>query len=120
MQHSQLLHNILEKSCAIKHKTRLKSVITAVESVMLGANLGVTSMGRHMEKDIKPKNKIKEIDYLLNNGHLHNERFNIYKAMNAWIIGQERLLFIAIDWSSIVAHEQHLLRASIIRKGRSI
>jgi len=30
------------------------------------------------------------------------------------------LLFIAIDWSSIVAHQHHLLRASIIRKGRCI
>ncbi len=120
MQQTELLHTILQKSRAVGHKTRLKSVITAVESVMSGANLDLTSMGRHMNKAIKPKSKIKEIDYLLSNGHLHRERLFIYKAVNEWVIGQEKILFIAIDWSSIVAHEQHLLRASIIRKGRSI
>jgi hypothetical protein len=73
-----------------------------------------------MNKEIKPKSKIKEIDYLLGNGHLHKERLFIYKAINEWVIGQEKLLFIAIDWSSIVAHQHHLLRASIIRKGRCI
>lgn len=120
MQQAELLHNILEKSGAVGHKVRLKSVITAVESVMNGANLGLTSMGRHMLKAIKPKSKIKEIEYLLGNGHLHRERQLIYKAVNEWVIGQEKILFIAIDWSTIVAHKQHLLRASLIRKGRSI
>ncbi|WP_367608243.1 IS4 family transposase [Legionella sp. W05-934-2] len=120
MQHTELLHNILDKSGAIQHKGRLKSVMTAVSSVMSGANLDLTSMGRYMNKEIKPKSKIKEIDYLLSNGHLHKERLFIYKAINEWVIGQEKLLFIAIDWSSMVAHQHHLLRASIIRKGRCI
>lgn len=120
MQHTELLHNILDKSGAIQHKGRLKSVMAAVSSVMSGANLDLTSMGRHMNKEIKPKSKIKEIDYLISNGHLHRERTRIYKSINEWIIGQEKLLFIAIDWSSIVAHQSHLLRASIIRKGRCI
>lgn len=118
MQHTELLHNLLEKSGAIQHKGRLKSLMTAVSSVMNGANLSLTSMGRHISKEIKPKSKIKEVDYLLSNGHLHRERTSIYKAVNEWVIGQEKLLLIVIDWSSIVAHQQHMLRASIIRKGR--
>lgn len=71
MQHTELLHNILEKAGTIQHMGRLKSVLNAVESVMSGANLDLTSLGRHMNKEIKPKSKIKEIDYLLSNGHLH-------------------------------------------------
>jgi hypothetical protein len=118
MQHTELLHNLLEKSGAIKHKGRLNSLMTAVSSVMNGANLSLTSMGRHVGKDIKPKSKIKEIDYLLGNGSLHRERLPIYKAVNEWVIGQEKILLIVIDWSSIVAHQHHMLRASIIRKGR--
>jgi len=82
MQHTELLYSILEKSGAIKHKGRLKSVMAAVSSVMSGANLDLTSMGRYMNKEIKPKSKIKEIDYLLGNGHLHKERLFIYKAIN--------------------------------------
>jgi hypothetical protein len=120
MQQTELLHNILENSGSVKHKTRLKSLVIAVESVLNGANLALTSLGRHLNKNIKPKSKIKEVDYLLNNGQLHRERILIYKAINEWIIGQEKLLFIAIDWSSIVAHKHHLLRASLICKGRSM
>lgn len=120
MQHTELLHNILEKSQAVKHKTRLKSLMSAVSGVLNGSDLSLTSLGRHMPKFIKPRSKIQEINYLLGNGHLHRERILIYKAINAWVIGHEKLLFIAIDWSSIVAHEQHLLRASIICKGRAV
>jgi hypothetical protein len=120
MQHTGLLHNILENSGVVKHKTRLKSLTVAVDSLMNGANLDLTSIGRHLAKNIKPKSKIKEVDYLLSNGHLHRERIHIYKAVNEWFIGHEKLLFIAIDWSSIIAHQQHLLRASLICKGRSI
>lgn len=120
MQQTELLHNILEKSGAVRHKGRLRSIMVAVESVLLGAHLDLTSLGRHMNKEIQPKSKIKEIDYLLSNGHLYRERVLIYKAINEWVIGEEKRLFIVIDWSSIVAHEQHLLRASLIRKGRAI
>jgi hypothetical protein len=120
MQQTALLHTILENSGAVKHKTRLKSLTTAVQSVLNGANLALTSIGRHINKPIKPKSKIKEVDYLVNNGHLHRERIYIYKAINEWLIGQEKILFIAIDWSSIIAHQQHLLRASLICKGRSM
>lgn len=120
MQHTELLHNILEKSGAIQHKGRLKSLMIAVSSVMHGASLSLTSMGRNLGKAIKPKSKIKEIDYLLSNGLLHRERLPIYRAVSEWVIGQEKILLIVIDWSSIVAHQQHLLRASIIRKGRCV
>jgi len=120
MQHTELLHTILKKSGAIKHKGRLKSVMTAVESVMNGANLDLTSLGRKMNKKIQAKSKIKEIDYLLSNSYIYKERLFIYKAINEWVIGDEQRLFIAIDWSSIVPHEFHLLRASLIRKGRAV
>jgi len=87
MQQTELLHSILKNAGAVQHKTRLKSVMTAVEAVMNGGSLALTSMGRHVSKSIKPKSKIKEIDYLLSNGHLHSERIHIYKAVNAWFIG---------------------------------
>lgn len=120
MQHTELLHNILEKSQVVKHKTRLKSLMSAVSGVLNGSNLSLTSLGRHMPKLIKPRSKIQEINYLLGNGHLHRERILIYKAINEWVISQEKLLFIVIDWSNIIAHEQHLIRASIICKGRAM
>jgi hypothetical protein len=120
MQQIELLHNILEKSGAVKHATRLNALLNVVESVTNGADLNLTSMGRNLNKDITPKAKIKMVDYLLSNPHIYNERLSIYKAINEWIIGEEKLLFIVVDWSSLVAHQQHLIRASLIRKGRAV
>ena len=120
MQHSVLLHNILQESCAVKHKVRLKGLMAAVESVMIGANLSLTSLGRNMRKDIQPGSRINEIDYLLGNGHLLNERSAIYSTLNRWMIRKEKILYIVVDWSSIVAHKEHLLRASLLRKGRCV
>ena len=120
MQHTLLLHTILEKSQAIKHEVRLKSLMLAVGGVLAGSDLSLTGLGRHMPKGIKPRSKIQEINYLLGNGHLRNERLEIYRALNQWMIGEEKQLFIIVDWSPIVAHQHHLLRASLIRKGRSM
>jgi hypothetical protein len=120
MQQVELLHNILEKSGAIKHKVRLTSLLKAIESVTNGADLSLTSMGRHLDKEITQKSKIEMIDYLLSNPHIHRERLSIYKAINRWLIGEGKVLFIVIDWSSLVAHQLHLLRASLLRKGRAV
>lgn len=120
MQHTELLHKILQESQAVKHKTRLNSLMSVVSSVLKGSALSLTSLGRHMPKEIKPRSRIQEVNYLLSNGHLQGERLGIYAAINRWMIGDEKLVFIAIDWSSVVAHEQHVLRASMLRKGRSI
>lgn len=120
MQQSILLHNILKESGAVKHKIRLTSLLNSVESVMKGADLNLTSIGRRLATKTKPKYKIKKIDYLLGNPHINRERFYIYKALNKWIVSEEKLIYIIIDWSTLVAHEQHVLRASLIRKGRAI
>ena len=90
-QQTQLLHKILNESHAIKHKTRLRSVTSAVESVLNGGDLSLTSLGRYMPKSIKPRSKIQEINYLLGNGHLLGERLGIYAAINKWLIGNDKL-----------------------------
>lgn len=53
------------------------SLTIAVESLMNGADLTLTSIGRSLAKEIKPKSKIKEVDYFLSNGHLHRANTNI-------------------------------------------
>jgi hypothetical protein len=120
MQPWLLLHKILENSGAIKHKTRLMSLMHAVNGVLSGAKLSLTSIGRHMEKKIKPRSKIQEMNYLLGNGQLNNEKFAVYRTMTKLLCASRTVLYIAIDWSTVVPHELHLLRASLICKGRSM
>jgi len=120
MQLNTLLHKVLAKSQGIHHKQRLSSVVTAVESVMLGSNLSLTMMGRYMNRAIKPRSKIQTINYLLGNGHLHRERTSLYAAHNTWLCQGMTMHYVLMDWSSLVAHEQHVLRASIVKRGRAM
>ena len=120
MQQMQLLHTLLEKSHAIGHASRRASLLSAVGSVINGANLSLTSMGRYMDKEIKPRSKIHAMDYLLSNGQLHAEIPAIFRTQAKYLCGQTDTLNISVDWSGLVAHKYHLLRASIDMKGNAM
>ncbi len=119
MQPTKLLHKILKKSQAISHAKRQESLLNAVDSVIHGGKLSLTSLGRRLQKGIKPKSKIQAINYLLGNGQLYSERAAIYTAMNQWLLRRKKINML-VDWSSIVVHGYHLLRASVVVKGRSL
>ena len=120
MQPCLLLHKILENSHVIKHKTRQASLVNAVDAILHGGKLSLTSIGRHMTKPIKARSKIQTTNYLLGNGQLYTELPGIYAAITKAICSSRKELFILIDWSSVVPHETHLLRASLVVKGRSM
>jgi hypothetical protein len=119
MKSTALLHNLLKKSQAIKHKTRLTSLLNAVEAVMHGGKLSLSSIGRHMIKPIKTRSKIQTTNYLLGNPKLFNEAPAIYTAVTAALCSGRKEIYILIDWSSVIQHKTHLLRASMVVKGRS-
>ena len=54
-----LLHSFLKKSGTIKHEKRLSSILNSVGSLLNGAKLSLTSIGRHMSGTAKVKHKIK-------------------------------------------------------------
>lgn len=115
-----LLHTQLKKSLPEIHKSRLNSLANGVKCILLGAHLTLTSLGRHKQGNAKVKNKIKSIDYLLGNSHIHAENFSIQKSIAQIIIGEVKFLRIIIDWSSCPDDTQHLLKASLVCKGRSM
>lgn len=121
MQQAELLHKFLEKSSVIEHRCRQKAVGKAVMSVLDTGKLTVTSLGRHMPGNAKVKNKIKTADRLLNNRHLQSERAKIYGDIGRYLLttGNTKAI-VLIDWSPIVNHQYHLLKASICRAGRSV
>ncbi len=50
MQPTKLLHKILKKSQAISHAKRQESLLNAVDSVIHGGKLSLTSLGRRLQK----------------------------------------------------------------------
>lgn len=120
MQHSILLQNLLTKSSAIKHKKRAESVVKAVDSLVHGGKLSLTSIGRNRQDRIQPRSKIQSTNYLLGNYKLNGEVDNIYKAHARSVVGPRKEIDILIDWSTLISGECHLLRASIVCRGRSM
>lgn len=120
MRVEQLLHNQLQKSVGM-HSKRLASLMCAVTARMKERCVTVTGLGRRLRMQIKVKNKIKKIDRLVGNSHLHQEVPSIYKCMAGFILGNIRRPIIIVDWSPLGQGSEHqLLRATIPVGGRAL
>jgi stalled ribosome alternative rescue factor ArfA len=120
MHKLKLLHNVFKKTLSFIHKKRLGALFDAVNALMSGASLTLTSLGRNMHGKAKERHQIRKMDRLLGNANLQNERKPIYKALNKMLISVSKPV-ISVDWSCLsYKDERYLLRASISIKGRSM
>ena len=120
MHATKLLHNVLEKSSAVKHRVRLNSILNAVKSLFRGGKLSLTSIGRHMDGTAKVKNKIKSAYYLLSNGKFYGERLDIYRALSQQLLGGLKEVDVLVDWSPCIHHDNQILKVSVVLHGRSM
>ncbi len=120
MQGLKLLHNHLSSSCPQIHIKRLSSLLTAVNGAVEHGKLSVTGLGRHIRGKAKVKNKIKQVDRLLSNQHLHRERIALYQAQAELLVGNAKEISVVVDWSPCGNRYYQLLRASLLLEGRSL
>lgn len=120
MQADKLLHKLLVESSVIGHEKRLNSLLRAVEGVTHEGKLSLTNIGRHLKSEIKVKNKIKAVDRLLGNQNLMSEREGIYDIVSATLLAGMKEALVLVDWSPCANHENQLLKASVVLKGRSM
>ena len=121
MHARSILDNLLKDVMPQMHSTRRQSVQAAVRSVLDGAMLSVTSVGRGIEPGAFEKHRIKRADRLLSNRHFQNERFALYQAMGRLVLGTIPRPVISVDWSNLGrCKTRYLLRASVAVSGRAI
>ena len=77
-------------------------------------------IGHNRLEEIQPRSKIQSTNYLLGNYKLLFEIDSIYGAHAQSVIGSRKAVDILVDWSTLIAGNCHLLRASIVCKGRSM
>ena len=117
----KVLHKLLFQSVPSIHATRFDVFMAAVQSLTLGANASVTSMGRGLIGKVYDKHKIKRMDRLLSNSHLYQETRAVYTALTQRLLKGLAEPVIAIDWSPLCADQSwQLLRAAIPVGGRSL
>jgi len=120
MRKEILLQNHLKDTFSFMHKKRQCVLFGAVDSLMEGGKLTLTSLGRNFKGKAKERNQIRKMDRLLGNKHLHEEIPHIYKAINAQIMPLTSPV-ICVDWSCLSYSEGiYLLRASLKIHGRSM
>ncbi len=73
MNAKQVLSKCLSLVTPLMHKTRRQSLFSAIESSMSGGTLSVTGLGRNIDNTAKEKHKIKRVDRLCSNAHLHRD-----------------------------------------------
>ena len=121
MKVQTILHNLIKDVTPCMHKVRRCSLTVLVESLVSGADLQVTSLGRHICSETSEKHQIKRSIRLCSNPHLHRARLNIYANMSLRLVGQKKHPIILVDWSDLDPRKQHfLLRASTAVDGRSL
>jgi len=121
MKAQTILHNLIKDVTPNMHKVRRQSLGAMVESLVSGADLQVTSIGRNIDSDTSEKHQIKRSIRLCANPHLHRDILNIYANLTLRLVGQKKHPIILVDWSDLDPRKQHfLLRASTAVDGRSL
>ena len=119
MRAVKTLQQMLRSSLVSIHSARKKSVFWAVCSLVLGARLSLTGLGRSARGRTLTKHNIKRVDRLLQNAKLHAETPVFYRAIAAQLIGGKKHPVIAIDWTG--AGKMHsALVAAVPFDGRAI
>jgi len=121
MKVKTILHNLIEDVTPNMHKIRRKSLNAMVTSLISGAALQVTSLGRNIKSNTSEKHQIKRSTRLCSNPHLHQDIVTIYANLSLRLIGNKQHPIILVDWSDLDPRQHHfLLRASTAVDGRSL
>ncbi len=121
MHTTSVLHNLFSNALPSIHSRSLKAVMVAVDSLARGAKASVTSLGRGLAGETFDKHKIKRMDRLLSNRHLHLECFSIYATLRRTLVNDLPEPIIAVDWSPLCTDQSgQLLRAALPVGGRAL
>jgi len=121
MKVKAILNDLIKDVTPDMHKVRRKSLSASVSSLISGASLSVTSLGRNIESETSEKHQIKRSMRLCSNHHLHDEISDIYLELCLKLIGLQPNPIILVDWSDLDPRKDlFLIRAAVAIDGRSL
>ncbi len=120
MLEQKLCHKFLSNALADTHQKTRDTLEVLVVSLLHGSNLTLSDIGRNIKGEAQVKNKIKRVDRFLGNSLIYEDKLEIYRGMAHAIFRNIKNLYVFVDWSGCNSKERHILRASVMFKGRSI
>ena len=116
-----LLQRWFRRNTTFMHQGRQFAVLAAVEGLLCGGTLTLTHLGRSLRGAAHTKHKIKRVDRLLGNRHLHGECIAVYAALARWLLQGIPRPLIVVDWSDCEpGHEWLMLTAALAVGGRAL
>ena len=113
----KVLHRTVFDSVPSIHQTRGRALAVTVASLLGGAFLTVTALGRGLDSAARTKHNIKRVDRLVSNPHLQRERLSLYRALCHRLCQHLPQPVIIIDWSDIIQQQRiMLIRAALGRR----
>lgn len=120
MRAKQVLQKCLSFSLEAIHALREKSLMQAVDALLIGRRLTLMDMARAWPGAERVRAPLKALDRLLSNPHLHVERESLYTNMARWLLRGPHPV-IVVDWSDLKADKSWcLLRAAVPIGGRTL
>lgn len=114
MRAVEVLQKLLRRSIPSMHRRRLASLTAVMGSALHGGRLTLSALGRHLDSTGAVRHRIKRVDRLLGNPHLHDERLLFYRLLCDLLIGHRRQPILIVDWSDLRPDRSWLLlRASV-------
>ena len=121
MKVDTILNDFVSDVTPNMHQVRRNCLKSVLRSLLYGADLTVTSLGRNISSFTSEKHQIKRSARLLGNHHLHFELTSIYRELSLKLVQDTSRPIILVDWSDLdERHANFLLRASIAVDGRSL
>lgn len=111
------IQKILEKSLSVTHQKRAESAISLASSLLDGAALTVTSLGRFISGNALEKSRIHRADAIIGNGLLNRDKLIITRSLVECFFSRRPTLYILVDWSGCCSNERYILQASIANNG---
>lgn len=117
----KLLHKWMGDALPELHQARLNALFAGVEGLLRGRCLWLSEVGRHVSGRVDERHKIKRVDRLLGNRHLHGQRQAVYGWLARLLMGSSRHPCVIVDWSDVdAAKTLFLLRAAVCVGGRAL
>lgn len=124
MEVINLLQNHLIEECPFIHGKRLQALMDVACGLQKKQTLTLTAMGRGLTNTSQIKNKIKKVDRLESNKHLHDELFSLYMGLSNFVfryLSYQAQKVVIIDLCYLKDdHDIQMLSAEIAAKGRSL
>ena len=114
MRATAVLQKLLRRSIPSVHSKRLAAVTAIVGSALCGRRLTLSALGRSLDTPCAVRHRIKRVDRLLGNAHLHDERLLYYRVLCSLLTGHQCQPVLIVDWSDLKPDcSWQLLRASV-------